>query len=156
VGPSPAAAVAARSTASFRTEHRQGRRILRPPASQFARFTRTYQLHEIRLFLVRTSLRVMDHPYLFSYPYLDNLVGGWFHQDFDIEGGTLEEIIQSYKKSSPADDVLGTKADIQRFIRQAGADHLTEKFVEIFQPDVDPTAWGMSTRDWLLRIYDLL
>lgn len=33
-----------------------------------------------------------------NYPHLDSLIGGWFHQDFDLEGDTLEEVVAAYKK----------------------------------------------------------
>ena len=33
----------------------------------------------------------MTHLYEDTYPYLDALVGGWFHQDFDINGRTIED-----------------------------------------------------------------
>jgi hypothetical protein len=31
----------------------------------------------------------VDNQYIDSFPCLDALVGGWFHQDFDLAGGTL-------------------------------------------------------------------
>jgi CdiI immunity protein len=98
----------------------------------------------------------MSHPYVDCYPYLDALVGGWFHQDFDIDGDTLEEIIASYKRKSPPDDLLGTKADINRFIRQTPDERIDEEFARRFEADVDPRRWSQTTRHWLLRIYDLL
>jgi hypothetical protein len=46
-----------------------------------------------------------------SYPDLDNLLGGYFHQDFDLAGGNLQEIIATY--SADASDELrkSTRAD---------------------------------------------
>ena len=98
----------------------------------------------------------MDNLYIDSFPYLDALVGGWFHQDFDLAGGTLEEVVAAIKKSSPSEDWLGTKADIQRFLRTRGDGEIDADFVRLFQPGVDPVAWSGTTRTWLLKIYDLL
>ncbi len=33
---------------------------------------------------------------LIDYPILDDLISGWFHQDFFIEGKTIEDIIGAY------------------------------------------------------------
>ena|ERR1700690_2181899 len=91
-----------------------------------------------------------------DYSFLDSLIGGWFHQDFDVNGDTLEEILASYRKAQKPEELLGARADIEKFLREHDDSHLTEEFVRRFQPGVDPEAWGMSTREWLLRIDELL
>lgn len=98
----------------------------------------------------------MDNLYIDSFPYLDALVGGWFHQDVDLAGGTLEEVVAAFKKSSPSEDWLGTKADIKRFLRTRGEEEIDADFVRLFQRGGDPIAWSGTTRSWLLKIYDLL
>jgi CdiI immunity protein len=98
----------------------------------------------------------VENPYIESFPYLDALVGGWFHQDFDLEGDTLEEVVAAFKKSSPSEDWLGTKADIKRFLRTREEHEINADFVRLFQPGVDPVAWSGSTQNWLTAIYNLL
>ncbi len=90
------------------------------------------------------------------YPHLDQLIGGWFHQDFDIEGETLEQIISSHNKVSSAEDRQYTRSDIQKFLQERDDRQVKEDLIRLFHPDVDPEAWGMSTRQWLQRIYELL
>jgi hypothetical protein len=93
-----------------------------------------------------------------DYPRLDALLGGWFHQDFDIEGDSLEDIIAAYKAATPADERSGVKAEVARFLQQCdvnGTD-VAEEIMTIFRPGVDPSAWAMSARQWLLRICDLV
>jgi hypothetical protein len=91
-----------------------------------------------------------------DYPQLDSLIGGWFHQDFDIAGSTLDEIIASYKGVHSSEDWGNARADIQRFLQGRDDNQVKEDFVRLFQPDVDPETWEMSTRQWLLRIAELL
>lgn len=91
-----------------------------------------------------------------SYPQLDSLIGGWFHQDFDLEGDTLEEIVAAYKTVHSREDWEGTRAEILRFLEGRDDTQVKEDFVRLFQPGVDAEAWGMSTRQWLLRIAELL
>jgi len=38
-----------------------------------------------------------------EYPYLNAFIGGWLHQDYDIDGDTLEEIVASFKRRSDLD-----------------------------------------------------
>src|SRR5256885_8765439 len=98
----------------------------------------------------------MAHRYVDCYPYLDALVGGWFHQDFDTDGDSLEELIAAYRAKAPPDDIPGTKADIRRFLRQTPASKMHDEFLRLFEPGVDPRRWAPSTAQWLSRVYDLL
>lgn len=95
-------------------------------------------------------------PCVEQYPYLFNLLGGWFHQDFDIQGDTIEKTIASFRESTPAEDLMGTRADIHRFLRLFDGPELDRKFREIFQSGVSPAGWEMDTKQWLLYIDQLL
>lgn len=85
------------------------------------------------------------------FPYLQSFVHGYFHQDFDIVGDTVTDIVTEYKAAAHAYDVMGLKADIARFIHQY-ADNADEAFVAIFNPDIDPVAWSGSTIAWLREV----
>jgi hypothetical protein len=89
-------------------------------------------------------------------PFLDALIGGWFHQDFDLAGDTLEEVIASYKEVGMREDWADARADIERLLGRCGDQELTREFIRLFEPGVDPEAWGTSTRAWLMRIHALL
>ena len=92
-----------------------------------------------------------------EYPYLANLIGCWFHQDYDIAGSTLEAVIASFKKESNPDTWAETQADIARLLSRLDDQALPQEFVRLFQPDVTVEGWdGMSTRQWLTRVAALL
>lgn len=87
------------------------------------------------------------HP-IMMFSYLESLVGGYFHQDHDIVGDTIDAIVAEYKATAHGYELMGLKADIARFKHQF-ADDADEKFVTIFSPDIDPVAWSGSTIAWL-------
>ena len=91
-----------------------------------------------------------------DFPYLNYLIGCWFHQDWDIEGDTLDAVIASFKKSEAPADWTETRADIERLLNRYDDQNLAREFIRLFRPDVDPEGWGMSTRQWLARIGELL
>jgi len=98
----------------------------------------------------------MSHPYLDSYPYLDQLLGAYFHQDFDIVSGeTIEAVIEDYKQGTPEDEWGGLRADIKRFIRYSG-EALDREFEKVFNPCIDPKGWNMTTKEWLLKVHELM
>jgi hypothetical protein len=92
-----------------------------------------------------------DHDYVTSYPYLGHLLGGWFHQDFDLVGDSLEEIVGDFRATSPAEDLAGLHADISRLLRLHG-DRLEAAFGELFGEVVEFSGWGLSARQWLERV----
>jgi hypothetical protein len=91
-----------------------------------------------------------------DYPYLNNLIGGWFHQDFDITGDTLEAVIADFKKNTHSDSWAETRTDIARLLNLHDDAALSGEFISLFQPGIDPEAWSGSTRRWLSCIDKLL
>jgi hypothetical protein len=96
----------------------------------------------------------MSHPYLQGpYPFLHQLLGGWFHQDWGLDGETWEQTVAEYKAVTSAADVLGAKADIETLLKNSG-DDIDREFVRMFH--FDPAGCGMTTRQWLTRVHDVL
>jgi hypothetical protein len=48
------------------------------------------------------------------------------------------------------------RAVIEKLLSRCDHQSLTAEFVRLFRPDVDPEGWGVSTRQWLMRIQELL
>lgn len=81
---------------------------------------------------------VQDH----DYPYLAYLIGGWFHQDFDIEGGTLEAVIAPFKKFDSRPECWAEiRSDIARLLNRYGDGALPQELVRLFRPDVIAEGW---------------
>ncbi len=90
-----------------------------------------------------------------AYPRLADLIGGWFHQDYDIEGDTIPEIMGSFLAVTPADQREDLRQEISRFLSEH-AEQLDEDFEAVFQPDVVPAALSGSTLNFLYEIRALL
>jgi len=90
-----------------------------------------------------------------DYPVLDALMSGWFHQDFDIEGETIEEIIGAYKDSCSQEELKSIAAEINKFLGDF-EDNTDEEFSRIFKPDVDPKGFSPTTREFLKSILSYL
>ena len=85
-----------------------------------------------------------------EYPELEHLMGGWFHQDYDVEGDTLEEVVAAYLAVASAPQRRTLVEDIERFLRTAR--DVDGDFQDTFQPDVIPTGFAPTTREFLERI----
>lgn len=90
-----------------------------------------------------------------SFPYLETLLGGYFHQDCYDFGETDEDIIRAFNKSSWEYQRLGARADIKRLLHEHPDDLLTA-VQEIFQPSVTVGETDPEAREWLMKIEALI
>jgi hypothetical protein len=70
-----------------------------------------------------------------TYPYLAQLLGAYFHQDCYDDGADDAAILADFVATNHDYDVLGTRADIERFIHRHG-DNALKALEEMFQPSV--------------------
>jgi hypothetical protein len=85
------------------------------------------------------------------FPELACFISGWFHQDFDIHGDSLEAVVAAFRAESDEALVPLLVADIDAFLATGDAG-LEERFQAFFRPDIIPTAFRATTREFLLAI----
>ncbi|KQP13848.1 contact-dependent growth inhibition system immunity protein [Pseudorhodoferax sp. Leaf265] len=90
-----------------------------------------------------------------QFPDLAAFIGGWFHQDFDIHGNSLEEVVAAFKAESDAALVAPLVDDIDAFLA-TGDEGMEERFQDIFRPDIIPTSFRPTTRAFLLAVREAL
>ncbi len=88
------------------------------------------------------------------YPYLADLLGSWFHQDFDVDGD-VPDIIPKFVTTVDAPAAWAVVADIRRFQHRHAKD-LDAAFLRVFKPDIRPEGWNKTTAEWLAWIEGLL
>lgn len=82
------------------------------------------------------------------FPELAAFMSGWFHQDFDIHGDTLEEVVAAFKAESGPEVVAPLVADIDAFLA-TGEDGMDERFQDWFRPDIIPSGFRPTTHAFL-------
>ena len=85
------------------------------------------------------------------YEALGHFLGGWFHQDFDIEGETWEEVVDAYLRSATTHDAAAVARDVDAFLADAGPG-ADEAFARVFRPDVEPAGFGLTPSGWLVAL----
>ncbi len=92
-----------------------------------------------------------------QFPYLDQLLGGYFHQDMSIHGDTVEDIVAAFRADSDPPYWRIVREDIRRFLAQPEDDEeLTQDFLRTFHPDLIERPWGLTIRQFLERVDQLL
>lgn len=82
------------------------------------------------------------------HPQLAELLGGWFHQDYDLGGSDLPELVENACTVGGLAWTAALAADIRRFRAAAGPDP-DAALQRAFHPDLGPAAWDMDADTWL-------
>jgi len=78
-------------------------------------------------------------------------LGGYFHQDFDINGDTLEEVVAVFVADSDGPYAAFSLATLMDFLG-TGEVGMEERTEEYFGADIIPTAFRPTTREFLLAV----
>lgn len=89
------------------------------------------------------------------FQHLSSFLSAWFHQDFDIAGGTLEEVVSSYLLSAPVEEVNCIRNDISSFlvVHPLSTSYELETDLGL---EVDPLGFATSGKNFLLAINEKL
>ncbi|WP_233831905.1 contact-dependent growth inhibition system immunity protein [Paraburkholderia sp. ZP32-5] len=90
-----------------------------------------------------------------NYENLYQLICGRFHEDFDLFGNTIEELVLSFTRECTPEEINATVTDIDRF-KGDHAGNLDTAFEEQFGRQFDPTLWGHTTESFLDELKRLL
>lgn len=85
-----------------------------------------------------------------SYPYLQSFMGCSFFEAPEISVA-LDNVVSSFISSAHSSNILGTRADIQRFLRDHGND-LETAFEEHVDSRIDIGGFGFTASEWLIEI----
>jgi len=105
---------------------------------------------------VLTVVSVEDNS---AYPFLQNLVRGYFDQDYDEIGEDVDEIFAHYKAEAFPGTPQKLIEEVNRFLAtyDTGEEQLTQAFRQIFRPELSFFHWkGRTTRETLLKIIEIM
>ena len=92
-----------------------------------------------------------------AYPYLAHLFSAYFHQDALDDGQSDEDIVREFAETSHRHDVMGTRADILRYLHQHALDtDFLGGLNGTFKMDLSIGATDGEARAWLTRTENLL
>lgn len=89
------------------------------------------------------------------YAHLASFFAGWLHQDFDLSGETLDEVLAEFKRSAKPGEASAVCGDVDRFLKDHGVD-AGRGFAEAFEMEVDPLGFAPTIQAFLLTIRDQL
>ena len=89
------------------------------------------------------------------YRHLAAFLHAWFHQDFDLAGNTVEEIVTVYKLSATRADMEAIIAEIAAFLASPLPNRAVQ-FEQLFDLDIDPLGFAPSVEEFLGAITRIL
>jgi hypothetical protein len=83
-----------------------------------------------------------------KYENLEQLILGRFHEDFDLFGDAIQELVLSYKEGLSKDEVDATISEIDAF-KIHNPDDLDSAFKNEFGYQCNPHLWGHTIASFL-------
>ena len=88
---------------------------------------------------------------------LEQLLGGYFHQDWDMEGATDADVIVAFRRAASVDQIEATIAEVDHILRRFSGDSLKiEELLAALGCEYCYQADGPSGQEWLQRVHSLL
>ena len=90
-----------------------------------------------------------------SFPYLEALVGGYFHQDCYASGVTVDDTLRDFRSTSHDYQRLGVRADIHRLLHEH-RDQLLYVIEKTLQPSIIIGETRAEAEAWLSKVANAL
>ncbi|GAA3105054.1 hypothetical protein GCM10010520_57420 [Rhizobium viscosum] len=88
---------------------------------------------------------------------LEQLLGGYFHQDWDTEGANDAEVIAAFRRTEPVNQIEATIAEIDHLLQLFTGDPLKiEELLGALGCEYYYQAYGLNGQEWLQRVRSLL
>lgn len=90
------------------------------------------------------------------YPALAQLLGAYFHQDWDLDDPNADAVVRRFLRSESAETVRRAREDVAHMLSSTRTDAQLEAMTAQLGSIYLPTADGLTTRAWLTRIGEML
>ena len=85
---------------------------------------------------------------------LEQFFGGYFHQDWDVEGATSwQGVIERYAAEVPRSNVVAIRQDLEDWLNETANDKI-QNLPPSFGSEYSPRSEGLTDRQWVTRIVD--
>lgn len=90
-----------------------------------------------------------------SYPRIAAFFGAWLHQDFDLVGETLADVVTAYLEVSGQNEIGELRMEIQALLRDTAGD-FDQAVVTLFHPEVYLDHFAPNSKEFFKRLDELL
>ena len=94
--------------------------------------------------------------YVAEFPYLNHLVGGYFHQDWTSDGATSDEVVAFYCRKERLENRRGAISDIDRILKITETEEQLSSALRQFGCAYRVDGDEESIRGWLQRVRRLI
>ena len=85
-----------------------------------------------------------------NFSHLEELIGGYFHQDWKTYASTAAAVLERYLNEWPAEDIPKVAKELLAVLAQS--DQAIDATMNLMECGYWPAGDGMSYRDWLTQM----
>jgi CdiI immunity protein len=90
------------------------------------------------------------------YPNLEEFLGTYFHQDWREDSATATGVVERYVAEWPSDEIRSAAKELQHLLTETPTEDRLADATRQLGSYYNPEADGLSYRDWLQKVYQLL
>lgn len=87
---------------------------------------------------------------------LRKLAEAYFHQDYDLQGGSPLGVIRLFREQESPDAVAELVSDIESVVQSRTEDQIDELWTDAWYAAYDPRDDGVSYHDWFGQVLAVL
>jgi len=88
---------------------------------------------------------------------LEQLAVGYFNQDYDLDYPNPMDAVVAFAAEDGRESVDQAAAEVEQLLNSGlGEDALAEVWIERYGSSFEPTRYGMTYHDWLVKTLDIL
>jgi hypothetical protein len=91
-----------------------------------------------------------------EYPYLQQFLGAYFHQDWTLDDSTADEVIERFKRESDPETIEEVKEELAQFLASHPSDDQLSRALTTLGCDYHAPGDNLTYRDWLHHVQHVL
>jgi hypothetical protein len=91
-----------------------------------------------------------------EYPYLQQFLGAYFHQDWTLDDSSADAVIERFKRENDAEMIDGVKGELTQFLASHASDDQLSRALTALGCEYHAPGDNLSYREWLRHVRDAL
>ena len=91
-----------------------------------------------------------------QYPALWQLFGGYFHQDWDSDDDTPDDVLRRYLQDEPGEALPSARRELDEVLRRWSTETELQEIHHRLGSSLWPPGVGLTTREWLVHVGEFL
>ena len=91
-----------------------------------------------------------------EYPYLQQFLGAYFHQDWTLDDSSADAVIERFKRENDDETIDGVKGELAQLLASHASEEQLSRVLMTLGSEYHAPGDNLSYREWLHHVQDSL